>query len=138
MAFPPGVELIPATEIWGTGYVVHSLEAALWAFRRVETFKEGAGLAANLVDDAHTTSAVYGQLAGACYGKAGLLKRWVGSSAFPLLIEIFPEGPHDLTNSPAQLLFSRLLTPADRRMLWLRLHKRLQWPALALLGLRLP
>ena len=52
--------------IQGTGYVVDSLEAALWAFYRTDYFRDGALLAVNL--DADTTGAVYGQLAGAYYG----------------------------------------------------------------------
>jgi ADP-ribosylglycohydrolase len=50
--------------IKGAGYVVSSLEAALWAFRSTTTFEEGALKVANLGDDADTTSAIYGQLAG--------------------------------------------------------------------------
>jgi len=52
-----------APAIAGTGYVVRSLEAALWAFHRSDTFKAGALLAAN-GDDSDTVAAVYGQLAG--------------------------------------------------------------------------
>ena len=52
------------TEIKGTGYVVESLEAALWAFWSTKCFDEGALAAVNLGDDADTTGAVYGQLAG--------------------------------------------------------------------------
>jgi hypothetical protein len=48
----------------GTGYVVRSLEAALWAFYRSDTFEKGALLAANLGDDADTTAAIFGQLGG--------------------------------------------------------------------------
>ena len=48
-------------EIRGGGYVVHSLEAAMWAFHRSASFREGALLAVNLGDDADTTGAVYGQ-----------------------------------------------------------------------------
>jgi hypothetical protein len=44
--------------------VLKSLEAALWAFYRSNTFEEGALLAANLGNDADTTAAIYGQLAG--------------------------------------------------------------------------
>lgn len=64
-------------EIRGSGYVVASLEAALWAFAKSESFGEGALLAVNLGDDADTTGAVYGQIAGAYYGAAGIPKRWV-------------------------------------------------------------
>jgi ADP-ribosyl-[dinitrogen reductase] hydrolase len=40
--------------------VVKSLEAALWAFYRSNTFEKGALLAANLGDDADTTAAIFG------------------------------------------------------------------------------
>jgi ADP-ribosyl-[dinitrogen reductase] hydrolase len=63
-------------EIRGSGYVVESLEAALWAFHRSETFKEGALMAVNLGDDADTTGAVYGQLAGAYYGASAIPSSW--------------------------------------------------------------
>ena len=56
------------SSITGTGYVVESLEAALWAFDRSDSFGEGALLAVNLGDDADTTGAIYGQIAGAFYG----------------------------------------------------------------------
>jgi ADP-ribosyl-[dinitrogen reductase] hydrolase len=63
--------------IQGTGYVVQSLEAALWAFAQSEDFRAGALLAVNLGDDADTTGAVYGQLAGAYYGERGIPDAWV-------------------------------------------------------------
>ena len=63
-------------EIKGTGYVVKSLEAALWAFHRSETFKDGCLMAVNLGDDADTTGAVYGQLAGAFYGEKSIPESW--------------------------------------------------------------
>lgn len=55
-------------EIRGEGYVVKTLEAALWAFDRTDSFREGVLKAVNLGDDADTVGAVYGQLAGAFYG----------------------------------------------------------------------
>ena len=63
-------------EIVGSGYVVKSVEAALWAFHRSEAFEEGCLLAVNLGDDADTTAAIYGQLAGAYYGIDGVPKEW--------------------------------------------------------------
>jgi ADP-ribosyl-[dinitrogen reductase] hydrolase len=62
--------------IRGTGHVVRSLEAALWAFHKSTNFRDGALLAVNLGDDADTTGAVYGQLAGAHYGQEGIPARW--------------------------------------------------------------
>jgi ADP-ribosyl-[dinitrogen reductase] hydrolase len=63
-------------QIRGTGYVVDSLEAALWAFYHSHDFREGALLAVNLGDDADTTGAVYGQLAGAFYGEDNIPAAW--------------------------------------------------------------
>ena len=59
-------------EIRGRGYVVASLEASLWAFIAVTRFRLARSKAVNLGDDADTTGAVYGQLAGAYYGVSGL------------------------------------------------------------------
>ena len=63
-------------EIEGSGYVVKSMEAALWAFHRSRDLREGALLAVNLGDDADTTAAIYGQIAGAYYGAEGIPVEW--------------------------------------------------------------
>lgn len=62
--------------IQGSGYVVRCLEAALWAFHRTDNFRDGCLLAVNLGDDADTTAAVYGQIAGAHYGATGIPEPW--------------------------------------------------------------
>ena len=67
----------PASAIRGTGYVVNSLEAALWCFWTTDSFEAAILKAANLGDDADTTAAVCGQVAGAHYGEAGIPTRWV-------------------------------------------------------------
>ena len=64
-------------EIKGSGYVVKSLEAALWAFWHSTTFEEGLLMAVNLGDDADTTGAIYGQLAGSFYGYEGIPEKWI-------------------------------------------------------------
>jgi ADP-ribosylglycohydrolase len=88
-------------EISGGGYVVHSLEAALWAFDRSTSFREGALLAVNLGDDADTTGAVFGQLAGAHYGESGIPSLWRDRLAM-----------HDLIASLAErLLDQEILDP---------------------------
>lgn len=63
-------------EIQGSGYVVKALEAALWAFHRGQNFRSGALLAVNLGDDADTTGAIYGQIAGAHYGVDEIPASW--------------------------------------------------------------
>jgi ADP-ribosylglycohydrolase len=82
-------------EIVGSGYVVRSLEAALWAFARGVSFREGALLAANLGDDADTTAAVYGQLAGAHYGEEGIPAEWRSKLALLGTIEGLADRLHD-------------------------------------------
>ena len=76
-------------EIRGRGYVVDSLEAALWAFARTDTFEEGCLAAVNLGDDADTTGAIYGQLAGACYGVGAIPDEWKNTIVKRELIEQF-------------------------------------------------
>ena len=73
-------------DIKGTGYVVDALEAALWAFHRSDGFREGALLAVNLGDDADTTGAIYGQIAGAHYGAETIPASW--RSKLTMLTEI--------------------------------------------------
>jgi hypothetical protein len=74
-------------QIIGSGYVVKSLEAALWAFYRSGSFKEGALLAVNLGNDADTTGAVYGQIAGAFYGYERIPEEWRARISRKELIE---------------------------------------------------
>ena len=60
----------------GGGYVVDALEAALWALRTTATFEDGVLAAVNLGDDADTTAAIYGQLAGRSTGSRGFPAHW--------------------------------------------------------------
>jgi ADP-ribosylglycohydrolase len=62
----------PAIE--GSGWVVKSLEAALWAFHDAGDFEEAVLKAVNLGDDADTTGAICGQLAGAFWSESGIPK----------------------------------------------------------------
>lgn len=68
-------------KIKGRGYVVASLEAALWAFYHSKSFEEGVLKAVNLGEDADTTGAIYGQLAGAFYGLDNIPEKWVKAVA---------------------------------------------------------
>jgi ADP-ribosyl-[dinitrogen reductase] hydrolase len=62
--------------IQGSGYVVRGMEAALWAFHHSTSFINGVLMAANLGDDADTTGAIFGQLAGAYYGEDAIPTEW--------------------------------------------------------------
>jgi ADP-ribosyl-[dinitrogen reductase] hydrolase len=74
-------------EIVGSGYVVRSLEAALWAFAKATDFREAVLLAVNLGNDADTTGAICGQLAGAYWGEKGIPQPWCEGLARQDLIE---------------------------------------------------
>jgi ADP-ribosyl-[dinitrogen reductase] hydrolase len=63
--------------IQGSGYVVKSLEAALWCFYATDSFRDAVLKAANLGDDADTTAAICGQVAGAYYGFQKIPGIWV-------------------------------------------------------------
>lgn len=66
-------------DISSSGFVVNTMEAALWAFFTTDTFKDGALLAVNLADDADTVGAVYGTLAGAFYGYSAIPEDWLAA-----------------------------------------------------------
>jgi len=77
--------------IKGTGYSADALEAALWAFHNSENFRDGCLLAVNLGDDADTTAAIYGQLAGAFYGESQIPAEWRSKLAKKPLLDRYAE-----------------------------------------------
>jgi ADP-ribosylglycohydrolase len=74
-------------QIKGGGYVIDCLEAALWAFHHTDSFEQAVLRAANLGDDADTTAAVCGQIAGAYYGASGIPPKWLTKLAWRQQIE---------------------------------------------------
>ena len=64
-------------DIRSTGYVLDTLEAALWSVASTASFEEALILAVNLAGDADTVGAVTGQLAGAIYGASAIPTRWL-------------------------------------------------------------
>ncbi len=68
--------------IEGSGWVVQSLQAAVWAVSRTTNFRSAVLLAANLGDDADTTAAIAGQLAGVIYGASGIPAEWLEALAW--------------------------------------------------------
>lgn len=61
----------------GSGYVIESLESALWCFLNTDSLEACVLAAANLGNDADTTAAIAGQLAGAYYGHQGIRQDWL-------------------------------------------------------------
>lgn len=81
----------PMEQIKGSGYVVESLEAAFWCFWQTDNFKDCVLLAANLGDDADTTAAIAGQVAGAFYGESGIPLPWLKKLSMSKTIGLMAE-----------------------------------------------
>jgi ADP-ribosyl-[dinitrogen reductase] hydrolase len=74
-------------EIKSTGYVVHTLEAALWSVWKTDNFRDAVLTAANLGVDSDSVAAVAGQLAGALYGASAIPGKWLAKLAWRDKIE---------------------------------------------------
>lgn len=74
-----------------SGYVVDTMEAALWAVARTDSFEDALIKAVNLGDDADTVGAVTGQLAGAIYGYEAIPDRWLNQLLWRDRIETLAE-----------------------------------------------
>jgi ADP-ribosylglycohydrolase len=81
-------------QIRGTGYIVDSMEAALWAFHTTDTYRDCVLKAAGLGDDADTTGAISGMLAGAFYGVGDIPAEWRAKLVMRDLIESFADKLH--------------------------------------------
>ncbi|WP_338802563.1 ADP-ribosylglycohydrolase family protein [Pseudomonas sp. RSB 5.4] len=91
-----------ADEIRGSGYCVESLEAALWCFHHTDSFAAAILQAANLGDDADTTAAIVGQVAGAYYGVRAIPAHW---------LEMLHDGEEIAATADRLLEASRLRVP---------------------------
>jgi ADP-ribosyl-[dinitrogen reductase] hydrolase len=80
------------SQINGGGYVADSLEASIWAFHDSPDFKTAVLRAVNLGDDADTTGAVCGQVAGAYFGESGIPMEWRTGLARMDLIDVALNG----------------------------------------------
>jgi ADP-ribosyl-[dinitrogen reductase] hydrolase len=89
-----------AKEIRGSGYVVESLEAALWCFFNTDNYREAILMATNLGDDADTTAAVCGQIAGAYSGVEGIPDEWLAKLAMRTYIENIAEQLYNKRHRP--------------------------------------
>ncbi|KAI4176281.1 MAG: hypothetical protein LQ343_001019 [Gyalolechia ehrenbergii] len=97
-----GIELwqkTDAEDISSSGYVVHSLEASLWAFFTTNSFEAGALKAVNLGDDADTVGAIFGGIAGAFYGIEALPESWLDGLEASSTINAVVTGMVALVNS---------------------------------------
>ncbi len=65
------------SDIRSSGYIVHTLEASLWAFLKTDNFEEAVKEVVSLGEDADTTGAVTGGLAGTYYGLEAIPRSWI-------------------------------------------------------------
>jgi ADP-ribosylglycohydrolase len=72
---------LPEDEIFSSGYVVHTLEASVWAFLTTNSYKEAVCKAVNLGDDTDTSGSVTGGMAGLFYGSEAIPQLWIESIA---------------------------------------------------------
>lgn len=87
-------------DIKSTGYVIHSMEAALWCFWNTSSFVEGASLAASLGGDADTVAAIYGQIAGAFYGEESISESWQKKIIFAPLLQAIMDEVYRISAAP--------------------------------------
>ena len=71
--------------------MVERLEASLWCFQQTDTSRDAVLMSPNLGDDADTTAAITGQIAGACYGEAGIPWEWLKKLAMGEMIGTMAE-----------------------------------------------
>ena len=74
--FAPDFAALPEDEIKSSGYVVDTLEAALWCLLTTDNYRDCVLKAVNLGGDTDTVAAVAGGLAGALYGYEGIPQAW--------------------------------------------------------------
>lgn len=102
--------------IRGTGYVIDSLEAALWCFWHTDNFHDAVLMAANLGDDASTTASVCGQLAGAYYGESEIPRHWVDKLAWAEDIRLLSEELYQVSHQQSEEIGSgNVVVLAGRR-----------------------
>ena len=78
---------LPVEEIRSGGYVVDTLEAAVWCLMNSGTYKDCVLKAINLGGDADTIAAIAGGLAGILYGEAALPEMWLTQLADSKMID---------------------------------------------------
>jgi ADP-ribosylglycohydrolase len=72
---------LPPEEVYSDGYVVHTLEAALWCMAKNGNYKDTVLAAVNLGSDADTTAAVAGTMAGLRYKYQSIPVNWTAMLA---------------------------------------------------------
>ncbi|BDS11562.1 ADP-ribosylglycohydrolase family protein [Aureispira anguillae] len=71
------LEEVPEHEIYSSGYVVHSLEAAIWCWLKEDSYEKAVLKAVNLGDDSDTIASITGGLAGLSSKTNEIPKKWI-------------------------------------------------------------
>lgn len=95
---------LSADAVRTSGWVMHTLEAALWAFYHTDSFEQGALLIPPLGDDTDTVGAVYGQLAGAYYGFEAIPDRWLSALAHLPMLKACADDLYHFANPEVRVL----------------------------------
>lgn len=80
---------IPITEVESDGFVLHTLNAALWCLSNTDNYRDCVLTAVNLGEDTDTTASVAGALAGAVYGFESIPQEWVGKLRGRELLDMY-------------------------------------------------
>ena len=80
---------IPRTEVESDGFVLHTLNAALWCLTNTDNYRDCVITAVNLGEDTDTTASVAGALAGAVYGFDSIPTEWIEKLRGRELIDMY-------------------------------------------------
>jgi ADP-ribosylglycohydrolase len=75
------IRALPETNVRSGGFVIDTLEAALWCFLSTDNYRNAVLKAVNLGDDTDTTAVVTGDLAGLFYGLEAIPAEWLETLA---------------------------------------------------------
>jgi ADP-ribosylglycohydrolase len=93
--FDSSFPLLPESAIHSGGYVIHTLEAAVWCLLETGSFTDAVLKAVNLGGDTDTTAAVAGTLAGVLYGADTIPEIWLRQLVKRKEIEALADRLHD-------------------------------------------
>ncbi|MFC0181109.1 ADP-ribosylglycohydrolase [Pseudarcicella hirudinis] len=79
--FYDNITQVHESEIYSSGYSLHTLEASLWAFLTTDSYSEAVLKAVNLGDDSDTTGCLTGGFAGLYYGFDAIPQEWIAQLA---------------------------------------------------------
>lgn len=85
-------------EIRSSGYIIHTMQAAIWCFMNTDSFEECVLKAVNLGDDTDTIASIAGAIAGVYYGYDSIPQEWIKELAKVDELETMIEKFIDMTS----------------------------------------